>query len=612
MLLLAAVTMADVLLRWLLNTAIPGLNEVVGVFTAVAVAACLPAGLARGVNLKVDIVAHWLPRRHEAWFNAAAAIVLAAVFGILTWQLLRSAGQLWGEGRTTVILELPLAPVIDAVAALCGLGTLVQSAVAANAVRRAARLPAAPSSRGGRILAAAIVLPLLAFAAVAMFDFAGMAAWTQAHVGLAVILAFLLMWVMMLGLVPLLATLAIVGVVGSALFVGWTPALDAATGEVSGFLTNSQISVLPLFLMMGSFAAVSDIAEDAYRLAYAVLGRLRGGLALAAIGGCAGFGALTGSSLATTAVISRVSLPEMIGRGYSPALATGSCAAGGTLAALMPPASGALIIYAFLTESSVGKLFVAALMPALLAVLMFFATVMIYVRVAPGSAQVAPARVPGEVTAALRRCSFAAVLFGTVLGGVYSGVFTPTEAGAVGAVEAFLCALVRGKLKGGAFWQVMAETTQATAMVYGLLLGAQVFSFFISISALTESATAFAQTLNLSPLGLIAWILGIYLVLGSVMDAWAVMIITVPIVSPLIAHMGYDLAWWGIINLCVVETGVIHPPLGTNVFLLKSMQPDVSIWTIYRGVFPFVVTDLVKLAILVLFPSITLWLTTMQ
>ncbi len=390
----------------------------------------------------------------------------------------------------------------------------------------------------------------------------------------------------------------------AALFIGFPPALSAAGSEVTGFLTNSQVATLPLFLMMGSFAAAADISEDVYRLAHAVLGRFRGGLALATIGGCAGFGSLTGSSLATSAIIGRVSLPEMLGRGYSPAFATGCCAAGGTLGALMPPASGPLILFALLSEASVGQLFVAALVPGLLAVALYFVTVALYVRISPASAPRSGDAEPGQLGRALRRIGPALLLFGSVLGGIYTGVFTATEAAAVGAFEAFLCALLRGKLKRNVFWQAMAETTATTAMIYGLIFGAQIFSFFVGVSDLTQTATQFVGGLDWPPIAIIAAILAVYLLLGSLMESFAVMVITVPIVTPLVLHLGYDILWWGVINLCVVETGLIHPPLGLNVFVLKGMQPDVPMGTIYKGVFPFVIADLVKLAFLVLFPSI--------
>ena len=338
-----------------------------------------------------------------------------------------------------------------------------------------------------------------------------------------------------------------------------------------------------------------------------LLGRFRGGLALATIGSCAGFGALTGSSLATAATIGRVAIPEMRARGYSPALATGTCAAGGTLGPLVPPGSGPIIVFAILTEASIGQLFVASVGPAILAVLLYFLTVMIYARVSPSSAPVTTTPVDrAELRLALRRCIPVGLLVFGVMGGLYFGIFTDTESAAVGALGAFACVVYRKKLNRGSFLEVMAETTATTAMVYGLIIGAQIFAFFVLVSALTESVTAFIGSLHWSSLALISVILVGYLLLGTVMEAFAVMIITVPIITPLIVSLGYPVIWWGIIMLCVVETGMIHPPFGLNVFVLKSITPDVSLWTIYKGVTPFVVADLIKLILMVLFPAITL------
>ncbi|HVV94909.1 MAG TPA: TRAP transporter large permease subunit [Hyphomicrobiales bacterium] len=607
MLAVAALTMADVLLRWLANSPIPALNEVVEQVFAVAIAACIPAGLARGVNLRIDLVSRHLSRRTEAWLEVVGHLFMLAFYGVLAWRIAAFGDYLDAQHRVTVILRWPQAPFMWAVGALFAYGSVVQAVITLNAARRAAALGLARSPAAW--LGAAIAVLAVAVAlAWGIADFTPLSAWAQGHVGAAVTIAFVVMWLLTLALIPIAAVMGVAGVLAAALFTGWQPAMSAATTEVTGFLTNSQVATLPLFLMMGSFAAASNISEDVYRLAHVVLGRFRGGLALATIGGCAGFGSLTGSSMATAVVIGKVSLPEMRARGYSPAFATGCCAAGGTLGALMPPASGPLILFALLSEASIGQLFVAAIVPGLIAVALYFLTVMLYVKVSPASAPVSRVEEKGQLLAALKRCGPAALLFGSVLGGIYSGVFTATEAAAVGAFEAFLCALFRGKLRGRAFWHVMAETTATTALIYGLIFGAQIFSFFVGVSALTQTATEFLSHLNWAPVAIIAVILVIYLALGSLMESFAVMVITVPIVTPLVLNLGYDILWWGVINLCVVETGLIHPPLGLNVFVLKSLQPDVPMATIYKGVAPFVVADLVKLVLLVAFPALTLWL----
>lgn len=606
----AAVTVFDVLMRWLAGTAIMALNEIEAMAFAVAVAACMPAGLAGGVNLKVDILARWLTGRVAAWLDALGAVLLLVFFAILTWRVWSYSDSLLQEGRTTLILRMPLPPFMYAVSVLFGIGTLVQAVVSANAIRKAwlTRPPAEGESRAMTLIVVPTAIAVFALIGWCLLNFSFVSHWTQSNLGLAVGIAFVLMWLLMLGQVPLAAVMALTGIIGSALFVNFVPATSAFATEAVTFLTNSQIATLPLFLMMGSFAAVSGMADDMYRLGHVLLSRSRGGLALATIGGCAGFGALTGSSLATAATIGRVAIPEMRSRGYSPALATGCCAAGGTLGPIVPPGSGPIIVYALLTEASIGQLFVASVGPAILTILFYFITVMIYVRVSPGSAPQAREREPGELRETGRRCIPVGILFGLVMGGLYFGVFTDTESAAVGAFGAFAFAAWRGKLSRGAFWSVMAETTATTAMIYGLIFGAQIFSFFVGVSTLAQSATAFVGTLGWPALGVMAVVLLAYLALGSLMEAFAVMVITVPIVTPLVLSLGYDVVWWGIIMMIVVEVGMIHPPLGLNVFVLKGITPDVPIWTIYKGVMPFCAADLIKLILMVLFPAITLWL----
>ena len=437
----------------------------------------------------------------------------------------------------------------------------------------------------------------------------GFADTAQAFPGTVALVLFALMWVVALLFVPLGATMGLIGVLGAALLSGTEPALTVLATSATEFLTNSQLAVLPLFLMMGSFAAAAGLSGDIYDLAHVLLGHRRGGLALATIGGCAGFGALTGSSLATAATIGNVALPEMRQRGYAPGLATGCVAAGGTLGQLVPP-STVIILYAILTEESIGQLFIGAIIPAVIAVVLYMITIALYVRLVPNAAPAAAQRKHiAEIMAAVRRSWGVLFLFGLVIGGLYGGIFTATEAAAVGAGAAFLFALFRGKLSGGALWQVMGETTATTAMIYILIFGAVTFSFFIGITGLPEKLTEFMGGLNLPPLGIIALLLVVYIILGAIMDPFPVMVITVPIISPLIVDLGFDLVWWGIIMVVVVETGLITPPFGINVFILKGIAGgDVPTATAFRGVMPFVTADLIKLALLVIFPALILWL----
>lgn len=291
-------------------------------------------------------------------------------------------------------------------------------------------------------------------------------------------------------------------------------------------------------------------------------------------------------------------------RGYAADFASGTVAAGGTLGALVPP-SGAIILFALLTEQSIATLFVAAMVPAFLAVLLYFAAIWITVRRrdvqggAPAPAPIGPALI-GALPVAL--------LFGAVIGGLYGGVFTATESAAVGAVGAFLMALLRGRLNRASVLSVMSETTATTALIYGLIFGALIFSFFVNMGQAPDLVTRWIAGIDARPVLILAALLVFYLALGSVMDSFAVMVITVPVVTPLIIGLGYDIYYWGVLMLIVVEVGLITPPFGINLFVLKSLQPGVGIGQVMRGVLPFILADIVKIALLVAFPAIALWL----
>lgn len=614
MLVVAGITVFDVLSRWLANKGVAGLTDVVAMVFAVAVAACIPSGVAQGVNLRIDILKHWITGRLATWMSIAGAGLLCLFFSLLTWRIFIYAASLGDQGRTTAILLWPMAPFMYAVAVLLGAASIIQAVVFVNTLQRALTFgwkthgatPTAPLPVCILVLAFTIVI--LSLVVFGVTDFSTLAEWIVGNTALAVIMAFVFMWALLLGMIPLAAIMGLIGLVGSAAFLGFGPAISVLGTEATGFLTNSQVAVLPLFLMMGSFASVAGLSEDIYRLAHVVLGRYRGGLAMATVGACAGFGAVTGSSLAGAATLGRIAIPEMRQRGYSPGFSTGSVAAGGTLGAIVPP-SAPLVLFALLTEASIGKMFIAAIVPAVVATLLYVMTIAINVRVVPNAAPAKQLAGTSELIAALRGSIGVIILFAAVIGGMYLGIFTATEAASVGAFGSFLFALFRGKLRGGKFWSIMGEVTTTTAMIYGLIFGALMFSFFVVVTALPETAVQFVGSLNIHPLALIALLLIIYLFLGCIMDSFAVLVITVPVVTPMILGMGYDLIWWGIVNLMVVETGLITPPFGLNVYVLKSLiGDDVSMATIFRGVVPFVLADFVRLALIVVFPIIVLWL----
>ncbi len=596
MLFIAFATIADVVSRALLSRAITGMEEVAGMALAVAVSACLPAGAAQRVNITVDLLSGRIGAAAQARLERFGALALLVLYALLALRVGQYAAELGARHATTVYLNVPIAPFLWVVSAFLAATTLVQALVVFTLVERW-------GTGIALLVATALALAVLhfAFPALSLFAKAG-PGWTSIAVVLGV-------WVLLAAAVPLAAALGLLGVLCAGLMIGAEPALSVLANESAQFLTNEQVAVVPMFLMMGSFAVVAGMAEDIYDLAHALLAPLRGGLALATIGGCGGFGALTGSSLATVATIGRVALPEMTARGYASTLTSGCIAAGGTLGALVPP-SIPLIFYAFLTETSIGQLFIAAMLPAAIAIAFYMIAIAVYVRVSPNAAPPAAARIDWtQVGKAARKAWGALLLFALVLGGIYGGIFTETEAAAVGAAGAFVFALVRGRMNRKSFASVMGETTTTTALLYLIIFSVLMFSFSMGVTGLPQRMTGFFQDLHWTPLAVIALLLAMYIALGCIMDSNTVMFITVPIVSPLVASMGYDLVWWGVINLVVLETGLITPPFGIHLFVLKGLLgADVPLSRVYRGVMPFVIADLAKLALLVLFPALALWL----
>jgi tripartite ATP-independent transporter DctM subunit len=358
---------------------------------------------------------------------------------------------------------------------------------------------------------------------------------------------------------------------------------------------------------MGSFAAAAGLSADIYRLAYALIGHRPGGLVLATIGGCAGFGAVCGSSVATAATFARIALPEMLKRKYEPGLAAGSIAAGGTLGILIPP-SVIMVMYAVLTEQFVLALFVAAIVPGLIAVLLHFIAIAIYVRINPDAAPAATRLSWRERLAIVRQCWAVIVLAAAVSGGLYTGVFTVSEAAAVGAGLAFLFTALRGRLTRAVFMEVLGETAANTGLIYVIMIGASIFTYFVTLSHMPQASIELIQSWALSPLMIMLLLSILYVILGGIFDEVAAMVITLPFVFPLVISAGFDPVWFGIYNVMIIEIGMIAPPIGVNVFVLHGMARTIPLMTIYRGIVPFLMADVVRLALLVLFPALALWL----
>jgi C4-dicarboxylate transporter, DctM subunit len=421
------------------------------------------------------------------------------------------------------------------------------------------------------------------------------------------ILGFLSLFVLMLLRVPVGMAMGLVGVTGFGYLTAGAPALKIVGHTTMRTVTDFNFAVVPLFLLMGSFATTSGMSRELFRAANSFLGHLRGGLGIATIAACGGFAAICGSSVATAATFSKVAYPEMRRFGYPQSFATGVIAAGGTLGIMIPP-STVFAIYGLITQQDVGKLFIAGILPGILAVSMYMITITIIGHVRPGFLPEGKKTTWGERLSALKDVWATMLLFAFVIGGLYGGLFTATEAAGAGAGGAFLIGIARRKLSGPDILRSLLETTRTTAAVFTILIGALLFGYFLTITQTPQKVTEFLTGLGIGRYGVLALIMLMYLVLGCLMDAMAMIILTVPIIFPVITALGFDPIWFGVIIVMTVELGLIHPPVGMNVFVIKSVIPDVSFSTIFYGVLPFIITDLIRLVILISFPILALWL----
>ncbi|QDZ00548.1 TRAP transporter large permease [Nitratireductor mangrovi] len=418
---------------------------------------------------------------------------------------------------------------------------------------------------------------------------------------------FVALFLLLLLRVPIGVAMGLVGVGGFGFLSDWKPAFNLLALSPIRTVTDYSLGLVPMFILMGVVASASGMSGELYRAANAFLGHRRGGLAMATITACGGFSAICGSSVATAATMAKVALPEMKRYGYPDTLATGSIAAGGTLGVLIPP-SIVLAIYGVLTEQDIGRLFIAGLVPGLLAVLMYLVTVRIYVTFAGGGVPAHEKTSWRERFAALRDVWAILLLFIFVIGGIYGGMFTPSEAAGMGAAGAIIISVVRRRMGWRLLFRCLLESIQVTAGIFMILIGAILFGYFLTITQTPQKVTNLLLGLELGAYPTLILILLFMLLLGCVLDAMAMIILMIPILYPVVLALGFDPIWFGVIIVMTVELGLITPPIGMNVFVINTLARDVSLQRIYRGVLPFVATDVVRLALLVAFPWIVLWL----
>ncbi|HUG79880.1 MAG TPA: TRAP transporter large permease [Burkholderiales bacterium] len=409
--------------------------------------------------------------------------------------------------------------------------------------------------------------------------------------------------------IPIAFAMAIVGVVGYAYMRDWNFTVAFAVVQTNVYETgrNYTLSVVPLFILMGTFVARAGIAQELFRAAYTFIGHLRGGLAMATVIACAGFGSICGSSIATAATMAKVAYPSMKRFHYSDRLAAGAIAAGGTLGIMIPP-STLMVIYGVFTETNIGKMFAAGILPGLLG------AVLLCLAVQWSCWRDPRAGPPGERAnwrerfASLRGIWPVAVLFVFVIGGIYGGLFTATEGAGMGAFGAMVFALWRRALTWKTLYLSLVESGRTTAMLFMILMGALIFADFVNITTMPADLRGFVTRFELSPVLVVAAIMVIYVLLGTAMEELSMVLLTLPVFFPLIVSLGLDPVWFGVLVVTIVEIGLISPPVGMNLFVLSTLLPQVPTTTVFRGVLPFMAADVVRLAILILFPAIALWL----
>jgi C4-dicarboxylate transporter, DctM subunit len=426
-----------------------------------------------------------------------------------------------------------------------------------------------------------------------------------------------LMVVVLLAMIFLRAPIALaMAMVGAAGYV-----VLASPAALSAYLTTAwpdkfmsyELAIVPLFILMGHLATKTGISAALFNASNAWIGHFRGGLAMAAVAGCAMFGSISGSSLATASTMARVALPEMRKHGYSGALSAGSLAAGGTLGILIPP-SVVLIIYALLTEQNIVKLFLAATLPGMLAVMGFMIAIAIYARLFPAEAPVQPRKPLAERVRALKDIWYIVGIFGGVLVGIYGGFFTPAEGASVGVVATLLAGVVTRSLSVGDLLDSLIDTAASSAMIFAIIFGADLFNVALALSRLPTEIAAWFNGAGLAPMTVMLGIIVFYLIMGCVMDSLSMILLTVPVFFPTVMSLDFGLLpeqqamWFGIITLVVVEVGMITPPVGMNLFVIGAMARDIPTAQIFRGTVPFILAESVRICILVAFPALSYWL----
>ncbi len=592
-------TFVDVLLRYLFTRPVSGSFELTEYLMVICVSLTLAYCAVLKGHVKVDIVVSLFSARVQEVIRSIVTLLGSIFFLLLTWQSAVQAENIRMSGTFSTVLHLPVFPFVwilfigNALLSMVFLRDLIGSV---NLVLKGKRSTLFWLLLGSII---ALLLSAIIFWGKELPWYMTPSVFGLFGIGILLLLMFSGLEI---GLV-----LGITGFLGMAYLSGSRAAFTLLATVPYSTVASYGFSIIPLFVLMGTFAYYAGLSRDIYRTMYTWMGSLPGGLAIATVGGCAGFAAISGSSLATSATMGTVAMREMRRYKYDDKLATGCIAAGGTIGILIPP-SVILVIYGIVTEQSIGKLFLAGFIPGILEAVFYMVTILLLCKRNPLLGPKGPKTTFGEKFASLKDSWGLLLLFGLVMGGIYTGICSPTEAAGVGACGAFLLALGKRKLTWENFIASIMESGKTTAMIFLIMIGTHIFGYFLAVTRLPFELADIVLGLHVNRHIVLGIIILVYLFLGGIMSAIAMILITVPIFFPVITALGFDPIWFGIIIVRVSEIGGITPPVGMNVFVIHGVAGDVPLHDIYKGIVPFLIADLLHLALLVLFPQITLFL----
>jgi tripartite ATP-independent transporter DctM subunit len=593
-----SLTTADVIGRYIFNRPLTGANEIAEFLQVVVVYFGVAYTAVQKGHVAVDILFKRLTQRVQTFLISFISLVGAVLFAVIAWESIVQSLVFRAAMRSSPLLEIPIWPFVLVVAfgsgilSLVLLGDFIGSFRTGSDPRREVWL---------RALWVAVTAVLASIVFLWLYEL------PKVNPTAAGIFGLILLVILLLTRMPVGFVMAAVGFLGASYLRGAVPALGQMGRLPYVTPAHYDWTAISLFVLMGYLALHSGMGHDLYRAVYTWMGRLPGGLASATVGGCAGFAAISGDSLSTAVTMGTVALPEMKSYRYSPSLATGCVAAGGTLGVLIPP-SIVFIIYGMLTEQSIGRLFISGILPGILVSCLFIAYITIRCRLDPTLGPQGPKTTMVEKLLSLRDTWRVIVLFALVIGGIYLGVFTPTEAGAVGAFGALLAGLTRGKLTWKNFTTSVVEAGKVIAMTFIILIGAFIFNLFLSLSKLPMEFASFVVGLKVPGLMVLILIYIVYIILGCLISGLALITLTVPIFYPVVMALGYDPIWFGVVIVLTNEMAVITPPVGINVYGIAGVAKDIPMETIFRGIFPFFLMLVIALAILTAFPQIATFL----